>query len=63
MNAIPDIIINNGVRMPQLGFGVFQIPDDETAAVVGTALDLGYRSMTTMHWAPYGVIIFETYDR
>ncbi|MFI1095629.1 aldo/keto reductase [Streptomyces sp. NPDC020917] len=33
--------------MPQLGFGVFQVPDDETAAAVGAALDAGYRSIDT----------------
>ena len=31
MSKVPSIILNNGVEMPQLGFGVFQVPDDETA--------------------------------
>lgn len=38
--------------MPQLGFGVFQVPDDETEAAVTTALEVGYRSIDTA--AAYG---------
>ncbi|OSC55886.1 oxidoreductase, partial [Streptomyces sp. BF-3] len=33
--------------MPQLGFGVFQVPDDETTAAVSAALEAGYRSIDT----------------
>nr|WP_221472650.1 aldo/keto reductase [Amycolatopsis umgeniensis] len=33
--------------MPQLGFGVFQVPDEETTAAVKAALDAGYRSIDT----------------
>ncbi|MFD8014084.1 aldo/keto reductase [Streptomyces sp. NPDC058955] len=33
--------------MPQLGFGVWQVPDDEAAKAVGTALEAGYRSIDT----------------
>lgn len=47
MTSVPVIELNNGVRMPQLGFGVFQIPDDETVAAVRAALDAGYRSIDT----------------
>ncbi|VVJ20490.1 oxidoreductase of aldo/keto reductase family [Amycolatopsis camponoti] len=47
MTSVPVIELNNGVRMPQLGFGVFQIPDDETVAAVQAALDAGYRSIDT----------------
>ncbi|SHM55562.1 aldo/keto reductase [Actinacidiphila paucisporea] len=43
----PAITLNNGVRMPQLGFGVWQVPDDEAASVVATALEAGYRSIDT----------------
>ena len=35
------VILNNGVEMPILGFGVFQIPDDETQAAVEAALAAG----------------------
>jgi len=47
MNSIPNIVLNNGVRMPQLGFGVFQIPDAETTEAVAAALAAGYRSIDT----------------
>ncbi|KZB82907.1 aldo/keto reductase [Amycolatopsis regifaucium] len=47
MTDIPTVELNNGVEMPQLGFGVFQIPDEETTAAVKTALDAGYRSIDT----------------
>ncbi|MGW4535723.1 aldo/keto reductase [Nocardia sp. NPDC004340] len=46
-NAIPTVTLNNGVEIPQLGFGVFQVPDDETTAAVASALDAGYRSIDT----------------
>ncbi|MEW1892614.1 aldo/keto reductase [Streptomyces sp. NPDC085659] len=52
MTSVPTLTLNNGVRMPQLGFGVFQVPDDETATAVGHALDAGYRSIDTA--AVYG---------
>jgi 2,5-diketo-D-gluconate reductase A len=45
--AVPDVTLNNGVRMPQLGFGVFQVGDDEARAAVATALECGYRSIDT----------------
>jgi 2,5-diketo-D-gluconate reductase A len=44
---IPSIELNDGHAIPQLGFGVFQIAPEETAATVGTALDLGYRHIDT----------------
>ncbi len=47
MTAIPTVKLNNGVEMPQLGFGVFQVPDEETTAAVKAALDAGYRSIDT----------------
>lgn len=50
--AIPSITLNNGVEMPQLGFGVFLIPDDETTDAVTHALEAGYRSIDTA--AVYG---------
>jgi 2,5-diketo-D-gluconate reductase A len=45
--TIPTVKLNNGVAMPQLGFGVFQVPDDETTAAVTAALNAGYRSIDT----------------
>ncbi|MEU7109891.1 aldo/keto reductase [Streptomyces sp. NPDC046215] len=47
MSKVPSIILGNGVRMPQLGFGVWQVPDAEAAAAVTTALEAGYRSIDT----------------
>jgi 2,5-diketo-D-gluconate reductase A len=47
MDSIPTIALNNGVRMPQLGFGVFQIADAETTEAVAVALEAGYRSIDT----------------
>lgn len=41
------VTLNNGVVMPIMGFGVFQIPDAETEAAVSTALEIGYRSIDT----------------
>lgn len=52
MTSIPDVTLNNGVTMPQLGFGVFQVPDEETTAAVAGALRAGYRSIDTA--AVYG---------
>ena len=45
--TIPTITLNNGVTIPQLGFGVFQIPDDQTSTAVAAALEAGYRSIDT----------------
>ncbi|MCQ6551672.1 aldo/keto reductase [Streptomyces sp. C10-9-1] len=47
MTKVPSITLNNGVTMPQLGFGVWQVPDDEARTAVGTALEAGYRSIDT----------------
>ncbi|MBD0696153.1 aldo/keto reductase [Streptomyces sp. CBMA123] len=44
---VPTVRLNNGVEIPQLGFGVFQVPDDQTAAAVTSALEAGYRSIDT----------------
>ncbi|MFF2652221.1 aldo/keto reductase [Streptomyces sp. NPDC058045] len=52
MTSVPNVTLNNDVTMPQLGFGVFQVPDEETTAAVATALDAGYRSIDTA--AVYG---------
>jgi 2,5-diketo-D-gluconate reductase A len=45
--SVPTISLNNGVEIPQLGFGVFQIPPDETVKATTTALDIGYRHIDT----------------
>ena len=43
----PSITLNNGVRMPALGLGVFQSPPAETVGAVETALGTGYRLIDT----------------
>jgi 2,5-diketo-D-gluconate reductase A len=47
-----NVTLNNGVEMPILGFGVFQIPDHETQAAVEAAIAAGYRHLDTA--ASYG---------
>jgi diketogulonate reductase-like aldo/keto reductase len=47
VSSVPDVVLNNGVSMPQLGYGVFRVPDDDTERAVLAALDAGYRSIDT----------------
>ncbi|MFD6876347.1 MULTISPECIES: aldo/keto reductase [unclassified Streptomyces] len=47
-----NVTLNNGVEMPVLGFGVYQIPPEETERAVSDALAAGYRSLDTA--AAYG---------
>jgi 2,5-diketo-D-gluconate reductase A len=47
VNSIPDIELSDGARIPQLGFGVFKIEPENTAAAVGAALEIGYRHIDT----------------
>ncbi|WP_426565785.1 aldo/keto reductase [Angustibacter sp. McL0619] len=47
MSNVPTITLNDGRAIPQLGFGVFQVPPDETARATRTALDVGYRHIDT----------------
>ncbi|WP_409465543.1 aldo/keto reductase [Amycolatopsis sp. GA6-003] len=46
-NRVPQLELNNGVRIPQFGLGVFQIPPEETASAVREALEAGYRHLDT----------------
>jgi 2,5-diketo-D-gluconate reductase A len=48
----PEFILNNGVSMPVLGFGVYQIPPEDTERAVSEALAVGYRHIDTA--AAYG---------
>ena len=52
MAIIPNLTLNNGVTIPQLGFGVFQVPEGQTQRVVEDALGAGYRHIDTA--AAYG---------
>jgi 2,5-diketo-D-gluconate reductase A len=45
--TVPTIRLNNGVEIPQLGFGVWQIDQQDTVGAVRTALDVGYRHIDT----------------
>jgi diketogulonate reductase-like aldo/keto reductase len=47
VSKVPFTTLHNGVAMPQLGFGVWQVPDDEAEQTVATALEAGYRSIDT----------------
>ena len=47
MTDVPNIDLNDGSAIPQLGFGVFQIPPAETAEAVRLALETGYRHIDT----------------
>ena len=49
---IPKLTLDNGVEMPVLGFGVYQVPAEQTEQVVSDALAAGYRSLDTA--AAYG---------
>ena len=44
---VPRLPLNDGRTIPQLGFGVFQIPPAETAEAVTRALEVGYRHIDT----------------
>jgi 2,5-diketo-D-gluconate reductase A len=45
--SVPTLELNDGTSIPQLGFGVFQIPPPETAQAVSRALEVGYRHIDT----------------
>jgi 2,5-diketo-D-gluconate reductase A len=47
VSTIPSVQLNDGAHIPQLGFGVFQIEPEKTAAAVRTALEIGYRHIDT----------------
>lgn len=47
MSEVPTITLNNGVGIPQLGFGTYQIPPDKTKQATLAALQVGYRHVDT----------------
>jgi 2,5-diketo-D-gluconate reductase A len=47
MGNVPTVELNDGTHIPQLGFGVFQIKPQSTAAAVAAALKVGYRHIDT----------------
>jgi 2,5-diketo-D-gluconate reductase A len=46
-HGVPALELNDGHSIPQLGFGVFQIPPEDTEAATATALEIGYRHIDT----------------
>ncbi|MEV4420876.1 aldo/keto reductase [Patulibacter sp. NPDC049589] len=49
---VPVVTLNNGVDIPQFGFGTWQIPEEDTQGIVEHALETGYRHIDTA--AAYG---------
>jgi 2,5-diketo-D-gluconate reductase A len=47
MSEVPTITLNNGVEIPQLGFGVYLVPPADTVAATLSALEVGYRHIDT----------------
>ncbi|ORL32587.1 oxidoreductase [Prescottella equi] len=47
ISSVPAVELNDGNTIPQLGFGVFQVSDDQAYDAVGEALRVGYRSIDT----------------
>ena len=47
MTQIPNLTLNDGHTIPQLGFGVFQVPPEDTARITGQAFEAGYRHIDT----------------
>jgi 2,5-diketo-D-gluconate reductase A len=45
--TIPSVTLHDGVEIPQLGFGVFQVPPEDTQGIVELALEAGYRHFDT----------------
>src|SRR5699024_3245463 len=46
-DVIPRIALHDNTTIPQLGFGTYKVPPEETAEAVGHALELGYRHIDT----------------
>jgi 2,5-diketo-D-gluconate reductase A len=47
MADVPNLTLNDGNTIPQLGFGVFQVPPEDTARITGQAFEAGYRHIDT----------------
>jgi len=47
MTDVPTVTLNNGVTIPQLGFGVWQVSTEDIVPAVSTALEVGYRHIDT----------------
>lgn len=47
MSTVPNVLLNNGVLIPQLGFGTFKVPPEKAEEVTLQALEIGYRHLDT----------------
>jgi 2,5-diketo-D-gluconate reductase A len=47
MTSVPNLTLNDGYTIPQLGFGVFKVDPEQTERIVGDALAVGYRHIDT----------------
>jgi 2,5-diketo-D-gluconate reductase A len=47
MTTVPSLTLNNGVEIPQLGFGVFLVPPESTVETLAAAIEIGYRHIDT----------------
>jgi 2,5-diketo-D-gluconate reductase A len=47
VTAVPTVLLNNGVEIPQLGFGVFKVQREQTEPTTRIALGVGYRHIDT----------------
>jgi diketogulonate reductase-like aldo/keto reductase len=47
VRTVPDVVLNDGNTMPQLGLGVWQVPNETVGSAVRTAIEAGYRSIDT----------------
>ena len=47
MTAVPTVLLNSGVEIPQVGFGVFKVPAEQTEETTRIALEVGYRHVDT----------------
>ena len=45
--SVPHLVLNNGIEIPQVGYGVWRIPNDQTRKAVAAAFDAGYRHIDT----------------
>jgi diketogulonate reductase-like aldo/keto reductase len=60
---VPDLNLNDGNRLPQLGFGVFQIPEAETAEASLDKLGGDYIDLYLIHWpVPHKGSYVETWE-
>src|SRR5580658_812436 len=47
MTTVPSLTLNNGVEIPQLGFGVFLVQPEATVETLSNAIEIGYRHIDT----------------